>query len=83
VEKVPHPSRTRWERPVGYVTNMYVEPERRRMGFGRALLDAVVAHARERGVDGLMLWPSERSTPFYRRAGFGREGWLWLGIDGD
>ncbi|HET7236012.1 MAG TPA: GNAT family N-acetyltransferase [Actinomycetota bacterium] len=83
VEKVPHPSRTRWERPVGYVTNMYVEPAARDAGLGRALLDALVAHARERGVDGLMLWPSERSTPFYRRAGFGREGWLWLGVEGD
>lgn len=82
VEKVPHPSRARWERPVGYVTTMYVKPELRDRGLGRELLDAVVAHARARGVDGLALWPSERSVPFYRRAGFGTNG-LWLALDGD
>ena len=83
VEKVPHPNRARWERPIGYVTNMYVVRALRDAGIGRALLDAAVDHARERGLDGLMLWPSERSVPFYRRAGFEPEGWLWLDVSGD
>jgi GNAT superfamily N-acetyltransferase len=83
VEKVPHPGRGRWERPIGYVTNMYVEPSSRNAGVGRGLLDEVVEHARDRGVDGLMLWPSERSTQFYRRAGFETGGWLWLDASGD
>jgi len=83
VEKVPHPSRERWERPIGYVTNMYVIPALRDAGIGRALLDAAVDHALERGLDGLMLWPSERSVPFYRRGGFAPEGWLWLHVSGD
>jgi GNAT superfamily N-acetyltransferase len=83
VEKVPHPGRARWERPVAYVTNMYVEPALRDAGLGRALLDVAVAFARERGVDGVLLWPSERSRPFYERAGFGPGPWLWLEVEGD
>ena len=83
VEKVPHPSRARWERPVGYVTNMYVEPSLRDAGLGRRLLEVAVREARERGVDGVLLWPSERSVPFYRRAGFGQGCWLWLDVSGD
>lgn len=83
VEKIPHPSRARWQRPVGYVTNMYVEPPLRNSGLGRALLELVIEHARAIGVDGLLLWPSERSIPFYRHAGFGSEGWMWLDVGGD
>jgi GNAT superfamily N-acetyltransferase len=83
VEKVPHPGRGRWERPVAYVTSMYVEPDRRDEGLGRALLDVAVTFARERGVDGVLLWPSERSVPFYRRAGFEPGPWLWSEMDGD
>lgn len=83
VEKIPHPNRARWERPVAYVTNMYVEPAFRNLGLGRSMLDVVIQDARAIGVDGLLLWPSERSVPFYRRGGFGSEGWLWLRVEGD
>jgi GNAT superfamily N-acetyltransferase len=62
---------------------MYVIPALRDAGIGRTLLDAAVDHARERGLDGLMLWPSERSVPLYRRRGFAPEGWLWLHVSGD
>jgi GNAT superfamily N-acetyltransferase len=83
VEKVPHPSRSRRERPIAYVTNMYVEPDRRNEGLGRELLDVAVAFAREAGADGVLLWPSERSLPFYERAGFEPGPWRWLEIEGD
>ena len=84
IEKVPHPDRARWERPIGYVTNMYVEPQRRDSGLGRELLDAAIVFAREHEVDGIVLWPSERSRPFYERAGFGSEGaGVWLDVTGD
>jgi GNAT superfamily N-acetyltransferase len=82
VNKVPHPSRTREERPIAYVTNMYVDLAHRNTGLGRRLLDLAIDLAREREVDGVMLWPSERSRPFYERAGFG-PGWLWLDLAGD
>ena len=83
VDKVPHPGRRRRERPIAYVTTMYVEPRLRSGGVGRALLDAALAFARERDVDGVLLWPSERSRPFYERAGFGPGPWLWLEVAGD
>jgi GNAT superfamily N-acetyltransferase len=82
VHKVPHPSRTRRERPIAYVTNMYVDAAHRNSGLGGELLDRAIEFAREREVDGVMLWPSERSRSFYGRAGFG-PGWLWLDVAGD
>jgi GNAT superfamily N-acetyltransferase len=84
VEKIPHPNRTRWQRPVAYVTNMYVEPGRRNSGLGRELLEAALSFARERDVDGVVLWPSPRSRRFYERAGFAPAGaGLWLPMSGD
>lgn len=84
VERVPHPNLGRGERPIAYVTNMYVEPALRDRGLGRALLDAAVERARRRGASGAVLWPSERSVPFYRRAGFGSdEAPLFMPLAGD
>jgi GNAT superfamily N-acetyltransferase len=84
VERVPHPNLRRGERPVVYVTNMYVVPELRSGGIGRALLDAAVGYARELQASAAILWPSPRSISFYRRAGFGREDApLLLPLEGD
>jgi GNAT superfamily N-acetyltransferase len=57
---------SRW----GYVSNMFVRDGFRDRGIGSALLDAVIAAAGERGYARLVLSPSERALPFYRRAGF-------------
>jgi GNAT superfamily N-acetyltransferase len=54
----------------GYVANVYVEAGSRGAGVGRALLDAAVTHADEHRFARLVLSPSERSVPFYERAGF-------------
>lgn len=54
----------------GYVGNVYVRPQERDRGVGRALLDATVDHATGQGFVRLVLSPSARSVPFYRRAGF-------------
>lgn len=84
VERVPHPDLPRWARPIAYLTNMYVEPERRDDGLGRRLLDVALAFAHEREVDGVILWPSARSVPFYERAGFCSDpAPLWLEVAGD
>ncbi|MGZ8603380.1 MAG: GNAT family N-acetyltransferase [Actinomycetota bacterium] len=84
VELVPHPNRSRWERPIVYLTNMFVESGRRDAGLGRALLEAGLAFARERGAGGVVLWPSERSRAFYERAGFAAgAGPMWLELEGD
>ena len=84
VEKVPHPSRGRWERPIGYVTNVYVEPGLRNDGLGARLMDAALAFARDREVSEVVVWPSPRSVSFYERAGFGsEEAPLLLDLAGD
>jgi GNAT superfamily N-acetyltransferase len=63
---------------------MYVEAARRDGGLGRELLRRAVEFAGRRGAGGVVLWPSERSRPFYERAGFGmRGGPLWLELAGD
>jgi ribosomal protein S18 acetylase RimI-like enzyme len=80
VEKIPHPSRGRWERPIAYVTNVYVEPALRDEGLGARLLDAAMASAREQDAAEAVVWPTPRSASFYRRAGFGTEA-APLGMD--
>ncbi|MGH8826207.1 MAG: GNAT family N-acetyltransferase [Jiangellaceae bacterium] len=67
--RMPRPGQP--DRRWGYVANVYVVAEARRRGVGAMLLDAVVAHARCEEFVRLVLSPSERSIPFYRRAGFG------------
>jgi GNAT superfamily N-acetyltransferase len=84
IEKVPHPSRRRRERSMIYVTNVYVEPALRNCGTGGELMDAALAHARAEGVAEAIVWPTERSIPFYERAGFGTErAPLLLDLKGD
>ncbi|MFE1550196.1 GNAT family N-acetyltransferase [Streptomyces sp. NPDC058718] len=39
-------------------------------GAGSALLEALKQHSRSAGLEGLNVWPSERSTPLYQRLGF-------------
>ena len=73
VEKIPHPSRGRWERPIAYVTNVYVEPALRDEGHGARLLDVAMSYAREHEAAEAVVWPTPRSVSFYRRAGFGSE----------
>jgi len=66
--RMPKPARrtSRW----GYVANVYVDAAHRDAGVGRRLLDAALDHARQRDFARLVLSPSERSVPFYERAGF-------------
>lgn len=80
IEKVPHPSRERGERPIAYVTNVYVEPGLRDAGLGARLLDGALTFAREQRMSEAIVWPTPRSVPFYRRAGFGT-GSAPLGMD--
>lgn len=68
VAKIPAPNLP--DGRLGYVTNVYVIPQLRGRGIGAALLEAVKSCCRAEGFELLVLWPSERSRPLYRRAGF-------------
>ena len=68
VPKVPRPGR--FGKRFGYVTNVYATPDVRGVGIGSALMRQVVTWAREQQLELLLVWPSEESRSFYRRAGF-------------
>jgi GNAT superfamily N-acetyltransferase len=68
VSKVPNPGAR--DRVWGYVTNSYVTPTHRGRGVGGRLLQVVIAAARERGHEFLIVWPSEDALSLYGRAGF-------------
>jgi GNAT superfamily N-acetyltransferase len=72
VERVPRPGEDRGALPIGYLTNVFVDPELRNGGLGSRMVEEVVTWARGRGVEEIIVWPSERSYPFYERAGFSR-----------
>ena len=54
----------------GYVINLYVAPEGRRRGTGRALLDAALASADELGLRGFHLYATDDGRPLYEQADF-------------
>jgi GNAT superfamily N-acetyltransferase len=68
VKKVPKPGKLNgsW----GYVTAVYTVPEHQNKGIGSMLMDAVKEWSRQQELELLIVWPSERSVPFYDRAGF-------------
>ncbi len=68
VPKIPKPNKLM--DAYGYVTNVYTRPAYRNQGIGTQLMQAVVAWASSRDLENLIVWPSERSVPFYGRAGF-------------
>jgi len=68
-ERMPRPGRapSRW----GYLGNAFVLAAHRNQGIGGQLLSALLGYADEKGFVRIVLSPSERSIPFYERAGFG------------
>jgi len=70
VWKVPAPGRP--EAAWGYLTNSYVLPDYRNGGAGSALLKFIENWARGEQLELLVVWPSDRAYPFYRRAGFAK-----------
>jgi GNAT superfamily N-acetyltransferase len=54
----------------GYVGNVFVVPERRNDGIGRALMEEIVSWAASNGLAHLRLAPSPRSVTFYERLGY-------------
>ena len=66
--RMPRPGRmdSRW----GYLANMFVRADCRNRGIGSALIRAIIDAAAERRYVRVVLSPTDRSVPFYRRAGF-------------
>ena len=68
VDRIPSPDES--SDPIGYLTNVYTVPEYRNAGIGTLLLCEVKKWSIHQGFVLLIVWPSERSVPFYERAGF-------------
>jgi GNAT superfamily N-acetyltransferase len=71
VPRIPQPDRGE-PAPLGYLTNVYVEPAHRDGGLGSRMLGEVIDASRAEGFSLIVTWPSDRSNPFYERAGFAR-----------
>ena len=54
----------------GYISSVYVVPTHRNLGIGSALLQACLTECDARGVDAVLLWPTDLSRPLYQRHGF-------------
>ena len=68
IQKLPKPSA-----PLdafGYVTSVFTQPDYRNKGIGSELLGFVKSWALASNLEFLVLWPSEKSVPFWHRADF-------------
>jgi len=65
-----HPPRPYGPIRRGYVTSVYVAPERRRQGHGRALMEAIIAWGREHQLQRLELRSSDDGRELYEAVGF-------------
>jgi GNAT superfamily N-acetyltransferase len=78
--RVPQPRQL--ERLAGNVQSVFVLAAFRNRGVGQALVEAAIADARARGLGYLIVHPSERAFPLYRRLGFAESGqMLHLDLD--
>lgn len=68
VEKIPNPVAE--AECLVYLTNFYVREEYRGEGVGSRLLAAVLEWSKSKNAEKVILWPTERSKPFYLRHGF-------------
>ena len=69
------PNLTQGCRPFGVIENVVTRPDRRRRGYGRAVLRHALAHAWDRGCYKVMLMTGRRNEAtyrFYESAGFDR-----------
>jgi GNAT superfamily N-acetyltransferase len=68
IDKLPNPV-AEPERHA-YLSNLYVRPLHRGSGAGERLLAVALAECDARGIDAVLLWPTEQSRPLYARHGF-------------
>lgn len=73
-DRIPQPRQL--ERLAGNVQSVFVLEDFRNRGIGQALVAAAIAEARARGLGYLIVHPSDRAFPLYRRLGFAETGQL-------
>lgn len=64
------PNLENFHRRRGYVSSVYTQPDYRRMGLARILMEMLVAQARELGLTTLLLNASTMGRPLYESMGF-------------
>jgi GNAT superfamily N-acetyltransferase len=65
---IPSPQSPSGQR--GYILNVYTEPEHRRQGLARRLVQTCIDDCRERGLSAVVLHASDQGRPIYERMGF-------------
>lgn len=80
IQQVP-PSMRNPEGTVGYILNMYVEPEWRRQGVARSLMETAIDALRTRGIGGVVLHASDQGRPLYEKLGFAASSEMRLFFD--
>ena len=68
VPLVPRPCRA--QDVLGLITDNYTSPEYRSRGIGRVLLERATHWARDKDLELLVVWPSDRAADWYKRNGF-------------
>jgi GNAT superfamily N-acetyltransferase len=71
VPRVPAPGRGD-PRPIGYLTNMYIEPAHRSKGLGSRMVQELVRHCEAIGFELVLTFPADDAYGFYGRNGFTR-----------
>jgi len=69
VPRVPAPGR-RDPSPIGYLTNMYVEPDHRSHGLGTLMVRELITHCAAGGFEVVIAFPADDAYGFYKRNGF-------------
>jgi GNAT superfamily N-acetyltransferase len=65
------------------VTHLWLAPHTMRVGVGRALIEAALAHAAARTAPPLEVEADPHAAPFYERLGFARVGTVPAPMPGD
>lgn len=71
VPRVPAPGHGD-PRPMGYLTNMYVEPEHRSRGLGSQMVHELITYCQTNGFELVLTFPASDAYAFYERNGFTR-----------
>lgn len=71
VENLPKPQifTNSW----GYLTNSYTKKNWRNKGIGSDLIQYLIEEAKKANVETMIVWPSEHSFSYYKRAGFTKD----------